>query len=311
VLLFAIWLGLRPLGMRAPINLGFEPKRLAEAWDHITQNFVGSDGQAEQSLYRELCWAVAICAALGLAFGIFERVRDAKGADGTGSRLDWRMPVFAGLLLGGYAVLYLALPMQIGSWWYVYPREAVSVAYMGLACAPSLPTSPWIRAAMVLVVAVFVGRIGFFAATQTHEFTLANEDFLAIKREAKMAPRLMYLVFDHGGSTRNVTPFIHLPAWIQAEKGGALSFHFVGLAHGWPIRYRSETPEVPPPFPERWEWTPQRYVHAIHGAWFDEFLIRTRRNPSYLFRSDPTVTQVAQHGTWWLFRRSNARHANQ
>ena len=70
-----------------------------------------------------------------------------------------------------------------------------------------------------------------------------------------MSPKLMYLVFDHSGSTRSTTPFIHLPAWIQAEKGGWLSWHFVS----WdlhPIRYRENDAHVPPPRPERWEWIP-------------------------------------------------------
>ena len=36
----------------------------------------------------------------------------------------------------------------------------------------------------------------------------------------------MYLVFDHGGSNRASTPFLHLPAYIQAERGGFLGFNF-------------------------------------------------------------------------------------
>jgi hypothetical protein len=123
-----------------------------------------------------------------------------------------------------------------------------------------------------------------------------------IAEEVPRASKLMYLVFDHSGSTRTSTPFIHLPVWIQAEKGGWLSFHFVG----WdlhPIRYRENDPNVPPPRPPRWEWMPELFNLERDGPWFDTFLVRNRTDPAYLFAADPSIKLVRATGTWWLYRR--------
>jgi hypothetical protein len=169
-----------------------------------------------------------------------------------------------------------------------------------------MPGQWWLRAPLIAIPAVFAAKLGYFAALKFHEFHKATRDFQEVAAEVRSSPRLLYLIFDHGGSTRRVTPFIHLPAWIQAEKGGALSFQFIGW-NAWPIRYRDDAERVPPPVPERWEWTPQRYVHAERGAWFDEFLIRSRSDPGYLFQQDPAITPVKREGSWWLYRRNGKR----
>ena len=149
---------------------------------------------------------------------------------------------------------------------------------------------------------VHLTRVGHFAATEAWDFHQSTADFRAVAAQVAPAPKLLYLVFNHDGTARHNTPFIHLPAWIQAEKGGALSFQFVGW-NFYPIRYRNDPLNVPPPVPDRWEWTPGRYRHETNGAWFNEFLIRSHRDPAYLFARDPSVVPVAQTGTWWLYRR--------
>ena len=91
----------------------------------------------------------------------------------------------------------------------------------------------------------------------------------------------MYLVFDHSGTQKQITPFIHLPAWVQVEKGGWLSFHFVAW-NASPVRYRDGSPEVPPSRPTRWEWTPEKFDMKRDGPWFDTFLVRHQQNPDHL-----------------------------
>jgi hypothetical protein len=156
--------------------------------------------------------------------------------------------------------------------------------------------------------AVFAGRIGFQVATQYHEFDKATADFRAVTAKLPMAPKLSYLVFAHGGSTRAITPFIHLPAWVQAEKGGALSFQFIGWNYS-PIRYRKDTKEVPPPVPEHWEWQPNWFDVRRHGAWFDWFLVRRFDDPSSIYARDPSIKLAAHEGSWWLFHREAAQPA--
>jgi hypothetical protein len=165
-----------------------------------------------------------------------------------------------------------------------------------------MPKVAWLRLPLIAILAVFLGKLGYFSALQFWQFERATADFNAVASQVSPAPKLMYLVFDYSGTPRRVTPFIHLPAWVQAEKGGALSFQFVGWKHS-PIRYRDDPAHVPPAVPDRWEWTPERYRHAQNGAWFDEFLIRSRREPAYLFQGDLTIAPIAHEGTWWLYRR--------
>ena len=66
------------------------------------------------------------------------------------------------------------------------------------------------------------------------------------------------------------SPYIHLPAYVQAERGGWLSFHFA-QHEGFPFRYRDAadpTAVVPPRTPVRWEWSPQQFQLDQHGARF-------------------------------------------
>src|SRR5262249_41272695 len=120
---------------------------------------------------------------------------------------------------------------------------------------------------------------------------------------------LLYLVFEHGGSTRSTTPFIHLPAYVQAERGGWLSFHFA-MWRASPVLYRDPSEPgavVPPPVPLRWEGTPHLFQPNKHGRLLDWFLVRQASAPDALFREDPAVERVDHVGTWWLYRRVGQR----
>ena len=106
-------------------------------------------------------------------------------------------------------------------------------------------------------------------------------------------------------STRTTTPFIHLPAYVQAERGGWLSFHFAVWGAS-PVQYRSPDEPgavVPPPVMTRWEWKPQVFDLKKQGAFFDWFLVRQGRSSDYIFSADPTIERVDHQGSWWLYRR--------
>src|SRR5690606_19089842 len=75
---------------------------------------------------------------------------------------------------------FLCLPMQIGNWWYVYPREATAVLAVGTALLPDLPRSRW----HALALGAVLGAAGlFFArvpAMHYAQFEDATADFRAI-----------------------------------------------------------------------------------------------------------------------------------
>jgi hypothetical protein len=143
-----------------------------------------------------------------------------------------------------------------------------------------------------------------FVSQRFREFDRATMDFRDVVQAMPQAPRLLYLIYDLRGSQKRASPFLHLPAWIQAEKGGALAFHFARW-NFYPIRYRELSASVPPPFEERFEWTPQNFDVFKHGPWFDTFLVRHYIDPHGLFDRDPTIVRVAHLGTWWIYRRTH------
>jgi hypothetical protein len=203
--------------------------------------------------------------------------------------------------------LFLVLPMQMGAWWYVYPREATAAAMVALGAFPDLPRNPWLRVPLAAALALAGIAPARVVIDNYARFDPATRDFAAITEQIPRAPKLMYLIFDHGGSTRTTTPFIHLPAYVQAEKGGWLSFHFAVWGQT-PINYRPRDEPgavVPPAVPLRWEWTPQLFDVHKHGEFFDWFLVRQGYSPDRLFAADPTIERVDHRGSFWLYRRKH------
>ena len=210
---------------------------------------------------------------------------------------------------GVFLWLFLCLPMQMGAWWYVYPREATAAAFIALGALPGPAARRWLpRAPGGGALRGRPRRRAPSSSRTTAPSRPAAEELYAVTRKIPHAPKLLYLVFDHAGSKRTTTPFIHLPAYVQAERGGWLSFHFA-MWRASPIVYRDpKEPRavLPPPVPLRWEWTPQVFDVRRHGAFFDWFLVRHRSAPDALFRADPTIERVDRVGTWWLYRRRSA-----
>lgn len=334
LLLFVLWLKLWPPALQDDrARLGVHWERLREIPNFLFTSFTDAAEKAAAVRAGRVLLAAALIVAAARIWEWKRGTRAGTGAGteagagtGTGTGADpvsasesasaarrrW-FALGAGVVPVACAAVFLgsflALPMQIGVWWYVYPREIVTALFIALGAFPDLPASGWIRAPVVVGLAAAAIGMGTVAADNYRQFDAATADFQAITRTLPQAPKLLYLVFDHGGSTRTTTPFIHLPAWVQAERGGWLSFHFANLVSS-PLAYRAEGEPgavVPPPVPLRWEWTPQRFDVQRNGAFFDWFLVRNRSAPDRLFAADPTVKRVDHVGTWWLYRREAAQ----
>jgi hypothetical protein len=309
--LFVLWTRIRPqhLGAgAAPLSLSWE--RLGEASSlFFTSYTLPEEGVLARSLAVSFGVAATALALLAAprAFAALRALRGPhESADDQAlarfAVARWLVPVgcVAACLLS-----FLTLPMQIGVWWYVYPREIVAAAAMALGCLPNLPTQPIAKLVAVVALVVAPLRMAHFVGEQFASFDKAAADFDRALAHLPPAPKLLYLVFEHGGSTRSVSPFLHLPAWAQATRGGWLSFHFAVFG-ATPLRYREPTEPgavVPPPVPERWEWRPELFRAREHGAFFDWFLVRRTASPERLFRTDRQIELVAHEGSWWVFRR--------
>ena len=286
---FALWWHLRPPALDGELSLAFHGERLGQIGRHV---FGGLLDAREAAIAVRALTILLIVIALG-----------ALGAIGRARRGAWRSHLCVAACAAVFLALYLVLPLQIGLWWYVFPREITSAIYLGLALVPDLPRGG--RLPFALAAAVALVPFGQLAVEHHAAFDRETRDFTAITQVIEPAPKLLYLVFDHTGSGAARSPFMHLPAYVQAEKGGWLSFHFAVWDLS-PVVYRDRDEPgavVPPPVPLRWEWTPQRFSVLEHGPFFDWFLVRSRRSPAFRFAADPTIELVAQEGRWWLFRR--------
>jgi hypothetical protein len=306
--LFSIWIMIRPRGLGISGSLvGFHPERFAEIPRHLFGAYTPMEGcpqtpEGTSERGRSIVMLAAVLVAMAAA--TLAGVRRNRVAPPSPEEKHWRLAVtilpVAGAL--GLLALYFTLPLEAGKWFYVYPREIVGAALLLFAAIPDLPRSSWPRAGFGGLVAVASLPMASFVGARFSEFEGATADFRAITAQIPQAPKLFYLMYWLGDSAKRATPFLHLPAWVQAEKGGALGFHFVQWNHS-PIRYREGSEDVPPRTPPRFEWTPQYFRVLEHGKWFDTFLVRHRQDPSVLFAQDPSIHLVSHEGTWWLYRR--------
>jgi hypothetical protein len=298
--LLALFLVVRPPALTgAPLSFALHGERMRDFASYIVGSF--NDNQ-EIPLARSHLSLLALTAFVGvLAHRFLERWRRPRFQ----RRFARHASLAVGLSVALALLAFLALPMEIGVWWYVFPREATVVAVVALALLPDLPRALLLRAGVSIVLAMSSLGVTALVTRNWSSFDVATRDFERISHDIQSAPKLCYLVFDHRGATLKSTAFIHLPAYIQAERGGWLSFHFASFGAS-PLRYRVDPDAVvPPPTPRRWEWTPKRFRVEEHGPFFDTFLVRDARDPSAIFRADPSIDLVAHEGSWWLFRRTD------
>jgi hypothetical protein len=306
LVLFAIWYVVRDRALKTdgigPIELHWG--RFKEIDAYLFNGFVGTE---ERVLAHRTYGVVAFVGWVGFTRFVFAW----PWRDWSKSERLWHVGVTVVTLacVAVFLAMYLMLPMQVGDWWYIYPREILAAAFIALGLMPDLPTPGLPRLLLLGLVAFAVACQAFYVAGRYQAFDEATDDFEEIKRRIPPAPRLGYIVFDNDGSDRAMTPFVHLPGWVQAEKGGWLSFNFVGW-NASPVKYRADSPDVPPPCPTRFEWQPDLFDVATRGKFFDVFLARSVSAPDATFGVDPSIRQTAHVGTWWLYERdAEGRHA--
>lgn len=273
--------------------------RLLDAGRYAFDIFVGAD---DTEMFRRV----------GLLFGLTAVVLFVVAALRLRSwpKGGWVVPAHAvvGIAIVVFMALYLTLPMERGVWWYVFPREITAAVFLVPALLPNLPRKTWAHLGFVIWTAVAIAPLAEYVADAHREFGTTTTHFREIIRELPKAPKLLYLVYDHEGSRAQSSPYVHLPAYAQAERGGWLSYHLAQFEAS-PLRYRDESDpeaEIAPKTPVRWEWSPQLFQLDQHGAFFDWFLVRRARSPDALFASDPTISRVAHFDNWWLYHRPRA-----
>jgi hypothetical protein len=303
--LFVAWLGNRTETQRTPLKLvALDALRLGEFKSYLLEGGFQDAEEAAAILtgYRVLGVVAVVLFLIVLVDGRLERR----------TKREWAFRFGVALVTlgcaGAFFLLFLKLPMEAGLWWYIYPRETIAATVLALGFLPDLPRRAFLRLPIVLALAAAPLGIAHSISTNYRAFDRATDDFHRISQSIPVGPKLMYLIFYHSGSRKKNTPFIHLPAYIQAEKGGWLGFHFATF-YATPPLYRDRNEPgalIPPPVPLRWEWTPQRFRPLEHGRFFNWFLVRNPQSPAGIFRADPSIVQVERVGSWWLYKRTDA-----
>ena len=96
----------------------------------------------------------------------------------------------------------------------------------------------------------------------------------AVRDREEPALVLLFLQHDFGFHLLACALQLHAHQYYQAHVGGLACFGFVEFPIS-PIQYRPGA--EPPPFEPRFEWTPERYDHAVYGDSFDYWLVRHAR----------------------------------
>jgi hypothetical protein len=296
LVLFAFWWRIRPAELAGKLELGFHPERVAaEFRSALTDGFTDDGPKNAMILALDAAWVVALLAA---AHAIVRRARRFRRFTAWDAGVTLAPLACAAV----FFALFVVMPLWIAHWWYVYPREATASVIILLGACPNLPRPAPLRALLLALVAIPPLLVGGRVASRYAPFDAATEDFYRITQKLPRAPKLFYMIFDHSGTSRSTSPFLHLPAYVQVEKGGWLSWHFA-IWNQLPVRYRTGPGAVVVPrTPPRWEWTPQQFKLSM-TPFFDWFLVRKATAPDALFAQDPTIVRVDHVGMWWLYQR--------
>jgi hypothetical protein len=281
LLAFLIWTRLAPAGQAlSAVVTGAAPAndelsiadRLAELPLWLNDVLPGAEDEIA-------LWGLVAALALALLLG--------KSAPAPHAPWTRRLIVFS----PAAALAYLSFPTAAGFIWPIHARFALLSLLLLIPVLPTLSARP--RRAMVgLVLAATLLDVSAvfraFRRVDSRE-TAGLADVLA---EIPYGSSVAGLMFDPSSRYLKFSPFLHVVAWSQVERGGAVMFTFADFPVS-PFRFRPD--HRPARVPPRWEWLPRRVDTARELAFYDRVL--TRRGP----RDLPGLRRIAANGDWALW----------
>jgi len=157
--------------------------------------------------------------------------------------------------------------------------------------------------ALLVALSLFVG------VAHSERFALLDEEMGeldAALEHTEPGKRMLGLIHDQRSEVVPFATYLHAHQYYQARVGGMAAFSFVEFPKS-PVQWRPG--HAPPPFPPRFEWTPQRYDHGTWGDAFDYWLVRhppgrPPRNPLRLRPNAPGAPEpVFESSRWTLYAR--------
>ena len=163
LLALSCWLGVRTVDTALSLGeLRLEIGRLPTLGRHVFGSYLHAAGARETQLGG---WLLTAAAGLGLLATALFFVQGRHRTE-TRRKRYWGAGVTAlpALIAVAYLFTFLVLPLNIGQWYFVYPREAVSVVFFALGMMPDLPRAwSW--------------RIPMFAVLASSTLSMSSFDF--------------------------------------------------------------------------------------------------------------------------------------
>jgi hypothetical protein len=207
----------------------------------------------------------------------------------------------------GCVVAYYVLPSSYDWIWPInarFPLLALLLLPFWLPTAVRAPNKPlrwvyeithWATLAALVVSAVGVTST---ARTAFDGFARELDGFDEILSEIPEGQRVVTLVFERGSRHIGFSPFLHIGAYVQAERGGVAFFSFNDFPQS-PVRFNEDN--RPPRVGPRWEWKPERVRPDRDLGWFDYLLVRG--GPAKLGDTQ-NFELVSTHRRFRLFKRT-------
>ncbi|TNF59675.1 MAG: hypothetical protein EP303_08080, partial [Deltaproteobacteria bacterium] len=164
IALFLAWWLTRTELLASEIRWVWPPQwsRMSDASGYVSDIFIGDE---DTEMFRRTTLLFALTAAALLAIAIARLRSWPKGG--------WVVPahVIVGVAILVSLGLYLILPMEIGAWWYVFPREITAALFLVPALLPNLPRKTWAHLGFVIWTAVGVAPLAELVTDAHREFS--------------------------------------------------------------------------------------------------------------------------------------------
>lgn len=243
------------------------------------------------------CWLGLGRADVPATLGGFLMLALVVSAGAKPSRKLWRwVPLLVAV------ALYAFFPFKIRGVAFLYPRFAGLMLPLLLL---ALEDGGWrLRPKLWRGLAVLVtgGWIAFVAA----RFDAFNRQAAQFEPIVDMLPpgkRLRPIIFERKNEfVPGGAPFLHFPAYYQAEKGGYFGVSFATASTSF-ARYK---PGKRFGMELAQEWRPETFSYPKEGKDYDFFVAASKRDfGPFLFRGakDGEIVMVAQEGHWRLYTR--------
>lgn len=211
-----------------------------------------------------------------------------------------RLGVAAALPFGVAALVYFAMPFQVGAAYYLNVRLAPIVSLFALLLVRPLGALRTGLLARVCVAAVALATV-FSAGLATYEMRrTAREmlgDFDALLAKMPPGAKLALLDFESRSPRVHYFPYLYAGAYHRARYGGIGAWSFSTLDH-WSVHHAPGS--EPPKKAGMWIFEPCAYRYRADGAFYDYLLVQGSAEKLRARAAGPPLVPLGTAGVFTL-----------